>query len=98
MQKKKIQFGRSAVDYYFDGSFAQLKKLADPGKTIVLTDENIFNAHGKKFKNWNSIVLKPGEEFKIQSTVDSIIDQLLEFEADRNSILVGIGGGVITDL
>jgi 3-dehydroquinate synthase len=98
MQKKKIRFGSSAVDYYFEGSFAHLKKLADPNKVILITDENIFAAHTKKFKNWNSIVLKPGEEFKIQSTVDSIIDQLLEFEADRNSILVGIGGGVITDL
>ena len=45
-----------------------------------------------------TIVLKPGEEFKVQATVDSMIEQLIEFEADRKTILVGVGGGVITDI
>ncbi len=49
-------------------------------------------------KNWNTIVLKAGEEFKIQPTVDTIVEQLIELGADRKSTLVGIGGGVITDL
>jgi 3-dehydroquinate synthase len=44
------------------------------------------------------ITLKPGEQYKIQQTVDTIITQLIGFEADRQSVLVGVGGGVITDL
>jgi 3-dehydroquinate synthase len=43
-------------------------------------------------------VLKPGEEYKVQATVDSIIDQLIAFHADRQFTLVGVGGGVVTDL
>src|SRR5207302_2419640 len=31
-------------------------------------------------------------------TVDSVIEQLIAMEADRKTTLVGIGGGVITDL
>ena len=42
--------------------------------------------------------MKPGEEFKVQATVDAIIEQLIEFEADRKTTLVGVGGGVITIL
>jgi 3-dehydroquinate synthetase len=42
--------------------------------------------------------LKAGEEYKIQETVDSVIEQLIEMEADRKTVLIGIGGGVITDL
>jgi 3-dehydroquinate synthase len=65
---------------------------------ILLTDENIHAAHSQKFKNWNTIVLKAGEESKVQDTVDTVIEQLIEMEADRKTLLVGIGGGVITDL
>jgi 3-dehydroquinate synthase len=34
----------------------------------------------------------------VQATVDSVIEQLIEMGADRKSTLIGIGGGVITDI
>ena len=98
MQKKSFRFSTASVDYYLDASFPQLKKLTDPHNTVLITDENVFAGHQKKFKGWNSIVLKPGEEFKVQPTVDAIIEQLIEMEADRTTTLIGVGGGVITDL
>jgi 3-dehydroquinate synthase len=98
MVKKTFRFNTAAVDYYFGGGFSLLKTIANPKTTILITDENVFEHHAKKFKNWNTIVLKPGEQYKIQATVDSIIEQLIEMGADRNTTLVGIGGGVITDL
>jgi 3-dehydroquinate synthase len=42
--------------------------------------------------------LNPGEEYKVQTTVDEVIDQLIGFEADRKTFLIGVGGGVVTDL
>lgn len=98
MQKKVFSFSRSSVNYYFDSSISNLKEIADPKTTVVITDENVYTAHQKKFAQWNSIVLKPGEQFKIQDTVDSVIGQLIELGADRKTMLVGVGGGVITDL
>jgi 3-dehydroquinate synthase len=98
MQKKSFRFSNASVDYYFGGGISHLKEFVDPKNTILITDENVFSAHQKKFKNWNTIVLKPGEEYKVQSTVDSIIEQLIEMQADRTTTLVGVGGGVITDL
>ncbi len=98
MIKKTYKFSSASVDYYFEGQLSQLGKIADKTHAVIITDENIFNAHGKKLKNWNTIVLKAGEEYKIQPTVDTIIEQLIELGADRKSTLVGIGGGVITDL
>ncbi|HTM93673.1 MAG TPA: 3-dehydroquinate synthase, partial [Flavisolibacter sp.] len=41
---------------------------------------------------------KAGEEHKNQATVNSVIDQLIEMEADRKTVLVGVGGGVVTDI
>lgn len=98
MDKKKFKFSQKSTNYYFNASFEQLDELTDRSKTVVVTDENIFNAHKKKFRGRNTIVLKAGEEHKVQTTVDSVIQQLIEFKADRKSIVVGVGGGVITDI
>lgn len=98
MQKKSYQFSAKKVDYYFDADLSYLKKLAPQEHTVLITDEHIFGLQKKKFKGWNTIVLKPGEEFKVQDTVNAVIEQLIEYGADRKTTLVGIGGGVITDL
>lgn len=98
MEKRRFQFSTSSTDLHFAAGFSALKKITDPKATILITDENVFNAHSGKFKGWNTIVLKPGEEFKVQSTVDAVIEQLIAMEADRKTTLVGVGGGVITDL
>lgn len=98
MNKKTYQFSNSSVDYYFENGISHLKEIVDSSNTILITDEHIFNAHSKRFKNWNTIVLKPGEEYKVQTTVDAVIEQLIEMGADRKTTLVGVGGGVITDI
>jgi len=98
MDKKTFRFTGTSVNYFFESGISQLKEVVDAKNAVILTDENVFAAHTKKFKNWNTIVLKPGEEYKIQGTVDSVIEQLIEMGADRQTTLIGIGGGVITDL
>ncbi len=98
MKKYSFSFSSSTVNYYFDAQFEQLQKLVPPEQTIILTDDNIFARHKKKFKGWKTIVIKAGELHKNQSTVDHIIEQLIETGADRKTTLIGVGGGVITDI
>ncbi len=98
MKKIKQKYTNASVDIYLDSSFSQLSKLVDKKNTVIITDENIFSVHRAVFKNWNVITLKPGEAFKIQLTADAIIEQLIGFQADRATTLVGVGGGVVTDL
>lgn len=98
MQRRTFRFGSSPVDYYFEGGISLLKDIADKKNAVILTDENVFAAHQKRFKGWNTIVLKAGEQHKIQATVDTVIEQLIGMEADRKTTLIGVGGGVITDL
>jgi len=98
MKKFSYTFSTKTTQFYFDADFSFAEKLVGKGNTVLITDENIFNAHKKKFTGWSTIVLNPGEEYKIQDTVNEVIDQLISFEADRNTFLVGIGGGVVTDL
>lgn len=96
--EKIIKFSNASTHFYFDSSFKQVTKIADKKSLVIITDENIFKAHPVLFKGLNVIVLKPGEEYKVQATVDEVINTLINMEADRQTVLVGVGGGVITDL
>jgi 3-dehydroquinate synthase len=99
MQKKSYSFSSSCtVHYYFDADFSFLEKLSEKQCTVIITDENLFERHKKKFKGWQVISIPSGEQHKNQNTVNNIIDQLIELGADRNTTLVGVGGGVITDI
>jgi 3-dehydroquinate synthase len=98
MKKITYSFSQSNVDCYVEAAFKDLEQVVDREKTILITDENVFVAHKPKFKKWNVITLKAGEEYKVQATVDAVIKQLIAFEADRKTMLVGVGGGVVTDL
>ena len=98
MNKLQYKFSGGTTTFYLDAQFVYLEKLVDKGHTVLITDENVFNKHQKSFGGWNTIVIQSGEAFKIQATVDSIIEQLIGFGADRKTFLVGIGGGVVTDL
>ncbi|GAO43275.1 3-dehydroquinate synthase [Flavihumibacter petaseus] len=98
MEKKSIRIGQAVTDYYFGGGLKQLATVTDKRHTVVLTDENLYGIYEKQLKGWKTIVLPPGEAHKQQSTVDGVMNQLIGAEADRKSTLVGLGGGVITDL
>jgi len=98
MRKQKVEFTSKTVDYIFDGSFSELAALFHKEKLVLITDENVFEHHSSKFEGYKTIRLPAGEAYKQQRTVDWIIDQLLEYQADRQTVIVGIGGGVITDM
>lgn len=98
MKKQTFKFSSSSTEIHFASGISHLKKITDPKATVIITDENVYKAHSKRFHGWNTIVLKPGEEYKVQATVDAVIEKLIEMEADRKTTLVGVGGGVITDI
>jgi 3-dehydroquinate synthase len=96
--KQNIPFSSTSCDYYFNTAAGGLQNLVPRASTVLITDENVFACHQALFGDWNTIILKPGESYKVQATVDTIIEQLLSFEADRSWWLVGVGGGVVTDI
>jgi 3-dehydroquinate synthase len=98
MIKKSFTFSSSTGNYFFNADFSYLGQLVSKDNGIIVTDENVFSKHQKKFKGWKSIVIKAGEQYKVQATVDDIIQQLIDLGADRNTTLIGVGGGVITDI
>lgn len=98
MTKKIIRFSASSTTFYFAAGISHLKNIVEINHSVIITDENVFNQHKKRFKNWQTIIINSGEKFKTQTTVDSIIKQLIELNADRKTTLIGVGGGVVTDI
>lgn len=93
-----IQTEGQRVRFYSNGRISALSSLL-PGRRIVLiTDQNVFRKHKKVFSSFDTIVLRAGEEYKVQATIDSLIERLIQLQVDRTTVLVGVGGGVVTDL
>ena len=93
-----MRFSGKPVSYHFNDSLKNLSELTDPDRTILVTDQHLFQAYPSLFAGWRTIVLEPGEQHKVQSTVDDIIRRLIEWQVDRTFTLVGVGGGVVTDI
>jgi 3-dehydroquinate synthase len=92
------RFSTQKVDYHFGFAASRLSTITDRKSTVLLMDENVHALHANRFRGWDCIVIPPGERFKVQPTIDGIIQGLIQRKADRQFTLVGIGGGVITDL
>ena len=83
----------------------KLKNLiANSSKIFILTDENVApfwlpeTEHWLGCENAVEIVIESGEQHKTLQTVQRIWKTLMRYHADRNALLVNLGGGVITDL
>ena len=98
INKVEHLFSDKKVCYYFDADFAYLEQIVSKDNTILITDKNVFASQSSKFSEWKTIVIEPGEQFKQQAAVDYIFEQLIAFEADRKTFIVGVGGGVVTDI
>ncbi len=80
---------------------SSLEDLSDsfhPESTIILIDENVYLFHGSKLESFRSVIIKEGEDAKTLGYVSEIYGQLIENEIDRHYTLIGIGGGITTDL
>lgn len=98
MNKVEYKFPDKTVTYYFDAEFSFLEQIVSKQQTILITDKNVFEKNIARFSEWKTIVIQSGEEFKQQAVVDDIIQQLIAMEADRTTFIIGIGGGVVTDI
>lgn len=84
--------------YYFDATFAYLEQIVNKQQTIIITDANVLESHRQVLAGWQTIVIPAGEEHKQQATIDFIIGELISRNADRNTFIIGVGGGVVTDI
>jgi shikimate kinase/3-dehydroquinate synthase len=84
----------------------KMKKAALSGRATVISDENVFSVYGSKVEGIlkdagfavNSFVVPPGEETKNMEYAIKIYDFLVEHRAERDDIIIALGGGMVGDL
>src|SRR5690606_14944694 len=99
-----------SIDYqvYFEHDFASLTNILAEKKysnVFVLTDENtgehclplLLKSLPSDFA-YDLIEVSAGEENKNIDFCIGIWKMLLDFGAERNSLLINLGGGVVTDM
>ncbi len=70
-----------------------------PTATFLITDENVWGALGKRFTRFDSkLVLPAGEATKSARRWTECLVWLAQRGADRRSLILAVGGGVIGDL
>lgn len=83
---------------YISSDFSGLDALIPQGRRVfVVIDSNLKPFFGL-FERYELIPIQTSEKVKTLATVEYIIEQLLDRGADRSSFLVGVGGGITTDL
>jgi 3-dehydroquinate synthase len=68
------------------------------GRIVAITDRNVARLYGSRLKGMDVIEMEAGEANKTTRTVEMIYQKLLDLEADRTSVIVGVGGGIVCDI
>lgn len=80
--------------------------LPRQGRVFLLSDDNVMPLHGDALaesitetgRNVRWLTVPPGEGSKSLATLEIVLNFLADNRAGRDSLLIGLGGGVITDL
>ena len=98
MHRSEYIYSKKTVACYFDADFSFLDELVKDANAIIITDKNVYQQHSEKISKYRVIKFTAGEEYKNQATVDHIIQELIKLGANKNTFLIGVGGGVVTDI
>ena len=84
----------------------KIKEAGLSGRVSIISDETVFSIYGNRVKDVlkqdgfivNSFTVQPGEASKNIHSLVKIYDFLVGHRAERDDILIALGGGMIGDL
>lgn len=75
-----------------------LERVLPEGRTVVITDANIDRLYPHLVRRYDHIIVGQGEVCKSLQTVERVYRELMALGADRSTFILGIGGGIVTDI
>lgn len=86
------------TNIYINKSLSGLSDLAlAKDKTFVIIDNNLKHL-SSFFKDFPQISFVSSEQNKVMDTIGEIAGKLLHLGADRDALVIGVGGGITTDI
>ncbi len=98
MKDIRIKGSQSESQILVGEDFKNFKNYLPNRKVIVLTDDKVNTIYGEYFKEYPLIVIGQTEKVKTLDTIGDILRKLIEYEADRKTFLLAVGGGIVTDI
>ncbi len=97
---KKIDIkGESGTSSILVGESVQALPAYIPAEgTVMITDGRVRSLYGHAFPDCPVIEIGEGEGIKTLDTLYDIFDRLIDLEADRSTMIVGVGGGIVCDI
>jgi 3-dehydroquinate synthase len=88
------------------GVIARIAEFLPPrmGRLFVVTTEDVWRLHGEKLrgqfasKPFEVLLFPGGEATKRLAAVEALAEQMVDRGADRSSMVIGFGGGIVTDV
>jgi 3-dehydroquinate synthase len=77
---------------------------ARSGRIFVVTTADVWQLYGSEVRaslgarNFEVLIFQGGEDNKRMSHVECLAEQMADRGADRSSIVVAVGGGIVTDM
>ena len=75
----------------------ELQQLVGTRRVVAVIDRKVEELYGNLFP-FEKIAVVADEPHKTMQTVEEVIQKLLELHADRDVLLLGVGGGITTDI
>jgi 3-dehydroquinate synthase len=71
-------------------------------RRLLVSSHRVWELHGQRFRKAGAdrtpILIEDGERYKNLNTVARVLDALVKVNADRSTVVIAIGGGVIGDV
>ena len=83
---------------YVGRAMELVDRVVPKGRTIVITDANIDRLYPNLVRRYEHIIVGQGEACKSLQTVERVYRELMALGADRSTFILGIGGGIVTDI
>lgn len=90
--------GRTPSQIFIGSVIQRLDGLVGSRRAIMITDPNLVEACPDIVQRYEHIVIGLGERNKTLSTVARVHSQLVALGADRTTFIIGMGGGIVTDI
>ena len=89
-----------------DGTIETLRNEMDAARLgarrLLISSQRVWDFHGPRFRKTGAdrtpILIEDGERYKNLNTVARVLDALVKAGADRSTVIIAIGGGVIGDM
>lgn len=96
MQQLRFQIQNTTVQIILEANIDSL--LNGMEHCVIVTDELVNQLHGEKWVGCKVLTVPQGESAKTKEIAFEMLEQMLQWQITTEHTIIGIGGGVVTDL